>query len=197
MAPAPEVETEEEAAARQAEFERQRAEYEEERQRREEERKRQFEQQQAEIEAERNRKAEILKAREGIFERILENAPPTFTPAQLRVFLRALVNLDPYTFTDDAAEHFAGDNENNQQTAEEILATALTITPDEKLTSFALRIALTGYVAIPPEGEFDFLAEAAAAFAPPQPPKEKKTKKSPTPIKAATKKTATKKKVAA
>jgi ParB family chromosome partitioning protein len=125
MAPAPEAETEEEAAARQAEFERQRAEYEEERQRREEQRKQQFEQEQAEMEAERNRRAEILKARQATFERILENAPPMFTAAQLRVFLRALCNLDPYTITDDVAEHFAGDNENNQQTAEEILASAL------------------------------------------------------------------------
>jgi ParB family chromosome partitioning protein len=197
MAPAPEAETEEEAAERQAAFERQRAEYEEERQRREEERKRQFDQQQAEIEAERNRKAEVLKIRQATFERILENAPPTFNAAQLRVFLRALVNLDPYTLTDDVAEHFAGDDENHQQTAEEIMASALTETPDEKLTSFALRIALTGYVAILPEGESDLLAEAAAAFDPPQPPKEKKAKKTPTPIKAATKKNATKKKVAA
>jgi len=197
MAPPPEAETEEQAAERQAAFERKRAEYEEERQRREEERKRQFEQQQEEIEAERNRKAEILKAREATFERILENAPAIFNAAQLRVFLRALVNLDPYTITDDVAEHFAGDDENHQQTAEEILAFALTETPDEKLTSFALRIALTGYVAIPPEGELDFLAEAAAAFVPAQPPKEKKVKKAPTPIKTATKKTVTKKKVAA
>ena len=197
MAPAPEAETEEEAAERQAEFERQRAEYEEERQRREEERKRQFEQQQAEIEAESNRKVEILKGRQATFERILENAPAIFTAAQLRVFLRAFVNLDPYTLTDDVAAHFAGDDGNNQQTAEEILASALTETPDEKLTSFALRIALTGHVANPPEGEIDLLAAAAAAFVPPQPPKEKKAKKTPTPIKAATKKTATKKKVAA
>jgi ParB family chromosome partitioning protein len=197
MAPAPEAETEEEAVERQAAFERQRAEYEEERQHREEERKRQFEREQAEIEAERNRRAEVLKIRQATFERILENAPPTFTPAQMRVFLRALVNLDPYTLADDIAEHFAGDDENNQQTAEEILASALTETPDEKLTSFALRIALTGYVAIPREAEFDFLSEAAATFVPPQPPKEKKAKKAPTPIKAATKKTATKKKVAA
>jgi ParB family chromosome partitioning protein len=197
MAPPPEAETEEEAAARQVEFERQRAEYEEERQRRQEERKRQFEQQQAEIEAERNRKAEILKAREATFERIIENAPAIFTAAQLRVFLRALINLDPYTLTDDVAEHFASDDENHQQTAEEILASALTETPDEKLTSFALRLALTGYVAIPGEGELDFLTEAAAAFVPPQPPKEKKAKKTPTPIKTATKKTLTKKKFAA
>jgi ParB family transcriptional regulator, chromosome partitioning protein len=98
----------------------------------------------------------------------------------LRVFLRALVNLDPYTFTDDIAEHFAGDDGNNQRTAEEILASALTETPDGKLTSFALRIALTGYVAIPPEGEIDLLAEAAAAFAPPQPNKASKLKKAAT-----------------
>jgi ParB family chromosome partitioning protein len=197
MAPAPEAETEEEAAERQAAFERQRAEYEEERQHREEERKQQFEREQAEIEAERNRKAEILKAREATFERILENATAIFTAAQLRVFLRALVNLDPYTLTDDVSEHFAGDDGSNQRTAEEILASALIETPDEKLTSFALRIVLTGYVAIAPEGEIDLLAEAAAAFLPPQPPKEKKPKKAPTPIKASAKKAATKKKVAA
>jgi ParB family chromosome partitioning protein len=198
MAPASEAETEEEAAERQAEFERQRAEYEEERHRREEERKRQFEQQQAEIEAERNRRAEILKARQATFERILGNAPPTFTPAQLRVFLRALVNLDPYTLTDDVAEHFAGDDEDHQQTAEEILASALTETPDEKLTSFALRIALTGYVAIPSEGQIDLLAEAAAAFAPPQPIKASKPKKAATArAKVAPKKNVARKSVAA
>jgi len=197
MAPAPEAETEEEAAERQAEFERQRAEYEEERQRREEQRKQQFEQEQAEMEAEHNRRAEILKARQATFERILENAPPMFTAAQLRVFLRALCNLDPYTLTDDVAEHFAGDNENNQQTAEEILALALAETPDEKLTSFALRLALTGYIDIPREGELDFLAEAQATFTPPKPKADKRPRKAPTPIKVVVKKTVPKKKAAA
>ena len=120
-----------------------------------------------------------------------------FNVAQLRVFLRALCNLDPYTITDDVAEHFAGDNENNQQTAEEILASALSETPDEKLTSFALRLALTGYVAIPRESEFDFLAEAEAAFSQPKPQAEKKPKKAPTPIKTVAKKTVPKKKAAA
>jgi hypothetical protein len=65
---------------------------------------------------------------------ILENAPPALTGAQLRVFLTALINLAPYTLTDDVAEHFACDDENNQKTAEEILASALSDTPDEKLT---------------------------------------------------------------
>lgn len=120
-----------------------------------------------------------------------------FAAPQLRVFLRVLCNLDPYTMTDDVAEHFAGNNENNQQTAEEILASALAEVPDEKLTSFALRLALTGYVAIPRENEFDFLAEAEAAFAPTKPKSGKEPKKAPTPIKAANRKTSTKKKFAA
>ena len=75
---------------------------------------------------------------------------------------------------------------------------------DDKLTGFALRLALTGHVAIPREGEVDFLAEAETAFAPPQPKNavSKKPKvKTPTPIKAASKpapkKTAAKKKAAA
>jgi ParB family chromosome partitioning protein len=197
MPPAPEAETEEEAAERKAEFERLRAEYEEEQQRREEERKQQFEQEQAKYEAERNRKAEILQAREDTLNRILENAPPTFTAAQLRVFLSALCNLDPYTITEDVADHFAGEDNDHQRTPEEILAEALSRTPDEKLTSFALRLALTGYVTIPRENELDFLAEAEAAFAPPQPAKEKKPKKAATLIKAATKKSNTNKKIAA
>ena len=187
MAPAPETETEEEAAERKAEFERQRAEYEEEQQRREVERKQQFEKQQADYEAERNRRAEVLKGRQATFERILENAPPMFTAHQLRVFLRTLCNLDPYTFTDEVVEHFAGEDENHQQTPEEILASALNHVPDEKLTSFALRLALTGYVDIPRENEFDFLAEAEAAFVPPPPEKKKSEANKPTLIKTSTK----------
>jgi len=197
IAPAPEAETEEEAAERQAEFEQRRAEHEEERQRKEEERKQQFEREQAENEAERNRRVEILKAREATFNRILENAPPMFNAAQLRVFLRALVNLDPYTLTDDVAEHFAGDNENNQQTAEDILLSTIDDLTDDKLTGFALRLALTGYIDIPREGEFDFLIEAEAVFVPPQPKSEKKPRKAPTSIRPAAKKSTTKKKVAA
>jgi ParB family chromosome partitioning protein len=205
MRPAPEAETEEEAAERKAEFERLREEYEEEQQQREEERKQQFEQEQAKYEAERNRKAQILQARESTLNRILENAPPMFTAAQLRVFLRALCNLDPYTITEDVADHFAEENNDHQQTPEEILAVALFKTPDEKLTTFALRLALTGYVAIPREDELDYLAEAEAAFVPPPPVKTKLKASKPTLIKGSTKasskaeprKAASKKKVAA
>jgi len=177
MAPAPEIETEEEAAEREAAFERQRAEYEEERQRREEERKQQFDREQAEIEADQNRRAEIIKGREATFERILENAPATLNAAQLRVLLRALVNLDPYTFADDLAEDIAGDNENEQRSAEEVLLSTIDATADDKLTRFALRLVLAGQVGIPREGEFDFLMEAETVFAPPPPKKKVAAKK--------------------
>ena len=114
-----------------------------------------------------------------------------------RIFLRALVNLDPYEFIDDVAQHFAEGDENNQQSAEEVLTSTLAQTPDEKLTSFALRLALTEYVDLPRESELDFLAQAESAFAPPPPARQKKAKKEPTPIKSASNKKATKKKVAA
>jgi ParB family chromosome partitioning protein len=192
MAPAPEIETEEEAAARQTEFERQRADYEEERQRREEERKQQFEREQAEIEAEHNRRAEIIRGRQATFDRILENAPATLSAAQLRVLLRALVNIDPYSFADDLAEDIAADNENEQRSAEEVLLSTIDATADDKLTRFAVRLALAGHVGIPREGEFDFLAEAESAFAPPPPEKKAVAKKAkqPTSIESPVKPTA-------
>ena len=189
MPPPQETETEEEAAEREAEFERQRAEYEEERQRREEERRQRFEREQAEIEAEHNRRAEIIKRRQAIFDQILENAPAILNAAQLRVLLRALVNLDPYTFADDLAEDIAGGNENEQRSAEEVLLSTIDATADDKLTRFALRLALTGHVGIPREGELDFLTEAETAFRPPQPTKRVPAKKAkqPTPLKSSAK----------
>ena len=89
--------------------------------RRAEERKREFERQQKEHEAERVKREKVHKTRTTMSDRILENAPATFTAVQLRVFLRVLINFDPYTFTDDVAEHLAAEDEKNQQTAEEIL----------------------------------------------------------------------------
>jgi ParB family chromosome partitioning protein len=119
--------------------------------------------------------------------RILENAPPTFTAAQLRLFLSALCNLDPYTITEDVADHFAEENNDHQQTPEEILTAALSETPDEKLTSFALRLALTGYVTIPNKNELDYLSEAEAMFVPAQPAKKKPKANKPNLIKGSTK----------
>jgi ParB family chromosome partitioning protein len=116
-----------------------------------------------------------------------------FSAAQLRVFLRALVNLAPYTFADDVAEHFAAEDENNDKSAEEILLATVDGLTDDKLTGFALRLVLTGNIPIPREGEVDSLTEAETAFVPAKPKKTAtKTAKAPTPIKA-TQKTAAKK----
>ena len=178
MAPAPPTETDAEREAREVEYEQRRKEHEEEQQRREEERKQEFEREQEQYEAERTRREAAHKARQATFERIVENAPVTFTAAQLRVFLRALINLDPYDFAEDVAAYFVGDDENNQQTPEEVLASAVTNLPDEKLTGFALRLALTGHTDIPREGDFDFLAEAESVFIAPQLKKKADAKKS-------------------
>ncbi|MDQ2835199.1 MAG: ParB/RepB/Spo0J family partition protein [Acidobacteriota bacterium] len=176
MAPAPDTETEAEREERETEYEQRRKEHEEEQQRRDEERKQQFDREQKEYEAERARREAVQKARQASFERILENAPAMFTAIQLRVFLRALVNLDPYDFAEDVAAYYVGDDENNQQTPEEVLASTLTNLPDEKLTGFALRLALTGHMDIPRESDFDFLAEAESIFVP-TPPKKKAAKR--------------------
>jgi ParB family transcriptional regulator, chromosome partitioning protein len=118
-----------------------------------------------------------------------------FSAEQLRVFLRALVTIDPYAF-DDIAEHFAANDENNQQTSEEILLSTIDGLQGDKLTGFALRLVLTAHTFIPRENEIDFLTEAEAAFAPPEPKKTASRKtKTPTPIKTA-QKTAAKKKTA-
>jgi ParB family chromosome partitioning protein len=104
--------------------------------------------------------------------------------------LRALVHIDPYQFTDDVAAYFVTD-ENNQQTAEEVLTSVVNGLEDEKLTCFALRLVLTTHAGIPSENEIDSLIEAEHVFAPPQPKKleakkkvaTKRAVKKPTPVK--------------
>ena len=198
MAPAPEAETEEEAAARHQKFEQEQKEYEEEQERRAEDQREEDERQELEREAERSKREKAMKARAATFERILDNAPAMFSAPQLRVFLRALVNLDPYTFTDDVAEHFAAADENHNKSAEEILLEVVDGLTDDKLTAFALRLVLTGSTPIPRDGEADSLTDAAAAFLPAKPKKKAdKTTKMPTPIKAVAKKSTAKKQIAA
>jgi ParB family transcriptional regulator, chromosome partitioning protein len=193
MAPATEAETEAEAEERKRNYEQQRKEYEQQQERRAEESRLEDERREKEWEAERARREKLQKARTAKFDRILENAPAMFSAAQLRVFLRALVNLDPYTFADDVAEHFAAEDENNDKSAEEILLATVDGLTDDKLTGFALRLVLTGNIPIPREGEVDSLTEAETAFVPAKPKKTAtKTAKAPTPIKA-TQKTAAKK----
>ena len=98
MAPSAPTESEEETQQRQAEYEHQQREYEAERERENEERRQQFQREHEEMEAEAARRDEVRKQRESTFDRIVANAPATLTAPQLRVILRAIVNLDPYTF---------------------------------------------------------------------------------------------------
>jgi ParB family chromosome partitioning protein len=156
---------------------------------------------QREHEKEQARRTRLLKRRADSFNRILDTAPATFTAPQLRVLLRALIHIDPYQFTDDVATHFVAD-ENNQRTAEEILTSVVGGLEDEKLTSFALRLALTTHAGIPRENEIDCLTEAEHVFALPKPKKQeakknvanRKAAKKPIPgkTKSAKKKTPTK-----
>jgi ParB family chromosome partitioning protein len=164
MPPAPDEETGEEAAQRQAEHEQRMAEYEAEQQRREEERKVEYERQQKECEAEQAHREKQRKARVATFERTIEHAPASFNAEQMRFFLRLLIHLD-YSFLEEVAAHFANGDENTQQSDEEIVQAALEGTADDKLTGLALRIVLSDHLGIPRESQPDLLSEAAQVFA--------------------------------
>ncbi len=199
MESAPEQETEE-AAQRHGEHEQRMADYEAEQKRKDEERKAEWERQQKENEAEQARREKQRKARIATFERIIEQAPATFSPAQLRVFLRLLVHLD-YSFLEDVAAYFANGDENTPQSDEEIVLAALDATADEKLTGLALRIVLPDHIGIPHENQPDFLTEAEQVFAPKKPkaakPKPTASKKAKAPAaKSAAKKPSALKKAA-
>jgi ParB family chromosome partitioning protein len=200
MAPAPEAETEEEAAEREAEHEQRMAEYKAEQERKEEERKAEFERRQKEYEAEQARREKLSKARIATFERIIEEVPASFNAAQMRVFLRLLIHLD-YSFLEEVATHFANGDENAQQSDDEIVLAALDGTPDEKLTSLALRLVLSDHIGIPQESQPDLLTEAEQVFAPKKPKAVKakgdgSSKPKPAAVKAPAKKETTKKKAA-
>ncbi len=192
-------ETEEEAAQRQAEHQEQMREYEAEQERKKEERKAEFERQQQEHEAEQARRDKQRQARTATFERIIEHAPASFSAAQMRIFLRLFILMEPYSFLEEVASHFAGD-ENRQQTDEEIVLEALTETADEKLTGLALRLVLSDHVGIPHETQVDLLTEAEQAFAPWGPktvkPKAAAKKTKAAAVKSTPKKEAIKKKAA-
>ena len=199
MAPAAEQETEEEAVQREAEHGQRMDEYKAEQELKEEERKAEFERQQKEYEAEQARRDKQRKTRLATFDRILEKAPAVFTATHFRLFLRLVVYIDPYSFLEEVASHFAGDDENHEQTEQEIVLSALGNTADEKLTSFALRLALTDHLGVPRDTDPDLLSEAEALFASPQTKAKKlgKPKAAPTLVKPAEKKTTAKKQKAA
>ncbi len=196
MPSTPEGETKAEAKKRKAEYERQQAEYEKEQERKAEARRQEEEQRQRMFEAERKKREKLQKAHTAAFDRIIDHAPATFSAAQLRVFLRALSNIDAYSFADDVAQFFEAkaDGDRNDQTVEQILLSTLDGLTDDKLTGFALRFIYTGHAPIPRADEIDFLTEAEAVFAPPQPKATANVGKSKKPIKTKTaaKKTAAK-----
>ncbi len=142
--------------------------------RKEEERKAEWERQQKGYEAEQARRDKQRKARLATFERVIEQAPATFSAAQLRVFLRLLVHLD-YSFLEDVAAHFANGDENTQQTDEEIVLAALDGTADDKLTGLALRIVLSDHIGIPHETSPTSLPRLSRC-SPPRKPKAMKPK---------------------
>jgi ParB family chromosome partitioning protein len=201
MPPPQEAETEEEAAQREAEHEQRMAQYKAEQERKEEERKAAFERQQKEYEAEQTRRDKLHKARVATFERIIEEAPASFNPAQMRVFLRLLIHLDYSSFLEEVATHFANGDENAQQSDDEIVLAALDGAADEKLTGFALRLVLSDHIGIPQENQLDLLTEAEQVFAPKKPKADKAkgdgpSKPKPAAVKASAKKEASNKKAA-
>ncbi len=139
------------------------AEYKAEQECKEEERKAEFERQQKEYEAEQARRDKQRKARVATFERIIEEAPASFSPAQLRVFLRLLIHLD-YSFLEEVATHYANGDESTQQSDDEIVLTALNGTADEKLTGLALRLVLSDHIGITQENQPDLLREAEQIY---------------------------------
>lgn len=175
--PAPDEETEEEAQARQAEYEARRKEHEAEQERLAAERKAAFERQQEEYEAEVKKRQEEQKARLATLERITERAPASFNAAQLRLFAELLLNLSPYGLFEEVAEHFAGDDENHNKTDDEIFSKALAACADDKLAGFVLRLILTQHVEIPRGEQTDWLAKAEAVFVPVEAKTQKANKK--------------------
>ena len=161
-----EDETEEQTAARKADYEQRKADARAAEERRQEEQRAADELEEAEAEKRRVQIEKQKAKREASFERIVKAAPPVFNAVQLRALLRALVNLDPYSFADDLAVEVNGDAQDDRRSADEVLTTAIDGLGDVELTTFAIRLALSGHRGIPRENEIDHLSEAEAAFAP-------------------------------
>lgn len=161
-----EDETEEQTAARKADFDRRQAEFKADQERRETARQAEEDNRQKEAEAQQERIAKQRAKREKTFQRLSENAPAVFSGPQLRALLRALVNLDPYSFADDLAEEITADEPDDRRSADEVLIAAIDGLTDDKLTGFAVRLALAGHRGIPRDSETDYLIEADAVLSP-------------------------------
>ncbi len=122
--------------------------------RRAEERRQAEEQREQEYEAEQARREELRETRKATFERILANAPDSFSAAQLRMLLRALVNLDPYTFARTWPKRSRVETRTRSVPPRRFCWGAIDSLADEKLTGFTLRLALSSHLAIPREGRW-------------------------------------------
>lgn len=69
----------------------------------------------------------------------------------MKVLVRALVSLDPYTLADDLAASLAGDDDADQRMTEEVLLDCIAALADDKLAGFAMRIALSGHTGLSSE----------------------------------------------
>ena len=165
-----EDETEEQTAARKADYEQRKADALAAEERRREEQRAADEREEAESEKRRVQIEKQKAKRDASFQRIVKAAPPVFNAAQLRALLRALVNLDPYSFADDLAVEVNGNAQDDRRSADEVLTSAIDGLGDAELTTFAIRLALSGHRGIPRENEIDHLSEAEAASLESSPP---------------------------
>jgi hypothetical protein len=104
------------------------------------------------------------------------------------VLLRAFITCDLYGQSDVVAAHFAGEDDDNTQSSEEILLSVADRLEEVQLPELALRLALCSHIRIPNENEIDHLAEVEKVFAPKQAKKRtaKKAVRKPTPAKGKT-----------
>jgi ParB family transcriptional regulator, chromosome partitioning protein len=119
-------------------------------------------------EKEQARRRRLEKDRAETFNRILENVPANFTALQLRVLLRAFITCDLCGQSDVVATHYAGEDDDNNQSSEENLLSVADRLEEVQLPELALRLALCSHIRIPNENEIDHLAEVEKVFAPKQ-----------------------------
>ena len=116
------------------------------------------------------------------------------------MLIRAFITCDLYGQSEVVATHYAGEEDNNNQSSEEILLSVANRLEEVRLPELALRLALCSHIRVPDENEIYHLAEVEKVFAPKQakkPTTKKKTVKEPTPAKGKTaKKKATKRSAA-
>jgi ParB family transcriptional regulator, chromosome partitioning protein len=152
-----------------------------------------------EHEKEQARRRCLEKDRTETFSRILQNVPATFTAPQLRVLLRAFITCDLYGQSDVVATHYAGEDDDNDHSSQEILLSVADRLEEVQLPELALRLALCSHISVPNENEIDHLAEVEKVFAKQakKPTTKKKTVKKPTPAKGKAAKKKASKRIAA